>query len=101
MLTKSPAELPRSRARLAGGRSRQVRRTVRARSVAVPWVHGGGHTYALDWRSDRHLLAILTRCVEREREAREKGRSAWRGGELDERARRAGAQGHAGDVRRD
>jgi hypothetical protein len=101
MLTKSPATLPRSRDRLAGGRNRQIRRTVRARSVAVPWVHGDGDTYALAWRSDPHLLAILTRCAEREREALEKAQSDWRRDELDERTRRAGAQSHAGDIRRD
>ena len=101
MLTKSPDELLRSRDRLAGGRSRQMRRIVRARSVAVPRVHRCGDTDALDWRSDPHLLVILARCAEREREAREKGQFAWRGGELDERTRRAGAQVDAGDVRRD
>lgn len=101
MLTNSPAELLRSRERLTGGHSRETRQTVRARSVAVPRVHLGGDIDALDWRSDPHLLAILTRCAEREREAREKGQSAWRSGELDERARRVGAQSHAGDIRRD
>jgi len=101
MLTKSPAEPLRSRDRLTGGRSREPHQTVRARAVAVPWVHRGGDTDALDWRSDPHLLAILTRCAEREREAREKGQSAWRSGELDERTRRAGAQSYAGDIRRD
>jgi hypothetical protein len=50
MRTKSPAELLRSRDRLAGGRSRETRRTVRARSGAVLGVHRSGDTYALDWR---------------------------------------------------
>jgi hypothetical protein len=99
MLTKSPAEPLRSSDRLAGGRSREMRQTVRARSVAVPRVQRGGDTDALDWRSDPHLLAILTRCSEREREARENGQSDWRGDELDERARRVGAQSHAGEIR--
>ena len=92
MLTKSPAELLRSLDRLAGGRRRETRQT--ARSVAVPRMHRGGDTYALAWRSDPRLLAILTRCAEREREAREKGQSAWRGDELAERAWRAGAHPH-------
>jgi len=94
MLTKSPAELVRSRNRLAGARSRGTRQDVRVRSVAIPRVQRGGDTYALDWRSDPHLLAILARAVKREREAREKGRFAWRRDELDQPARRAGARPH-------
>ena len=71
MLTKSPAELFRSRDRTAVAPSRETRLDVRVRSVAVPRVHRGGDTDALDWRSDPHLLAILARGVKREREARE------------------------------
>ena len=71
MLTKSPAELLRSRDGLAGARSPETRRDVRVRPVAIPRVHRGGDTDALDWRSDPHLLAILARGVKREREARE------------------------------
>ena len=72
MRTKSPAELRRSRYRPAGARSRETRRHVRARPVAVPRAHIGGDTDALDWRSDRHLLAILARGAKRERDARER-----------------------------
>jgi hypothetical protein len=71
MITKSPAELRRSRDRPAGARSRETRQDARVRSVAVPRAHIGGDTDALDWRSDPHLLAILARGVKREREARE------------------------------
>jgi len=73
MLTKSPAELRRSRDRPAGARSRETRQDLGVGSVGVPRVHRGGDTDALDWRSDPHLLAILARAVKREREAREKG----------------------------
>jgi hypothetical protein len=72
MLTKSPAELRRSRDRPAA-RTRETRQDVRVRSLAVPRVHRGSDTDALDWRSDPHLLAILARGVKREREAREEG----------------------------
>jgi hypothetical protein len=72
MITKSPAELRRARDRPAGARSRETRQGVRVRSVGVPRARVGGDTDALDWRSDPQLLAILARCVEREREAREK-----------------------------
>jgi hypothetical protein len=92
MPTKSPAALRRSRDRPAGDRSRETRQDVRARSVAVPRVHRGGDTDALDWRSDPHLLAILARSVKREREAREKGQ--FRRDELDQPARRAGPRPH-------
>jgi hypothetical protein len=81
MLT-SPAELLRSRDRPAGRLSRETRQDVRVRSVAVPRVHRGGDTFALDWRSDPHLLAILARGVKREREAREKDLFRWRRDEL-------------------
>ena len=73
MLTKSSAELRRSRDRPAGARSRETRQDLGVGSVGVPRVHRGGDTDALDWRSDPHLLAILARAVKREREAREKG----------------------------
>jgi hypothetical protein len=92
MLTKSPAERPRSRDRRAGAR-RETRRGVRVRSVA-PGVHRGGDTDALDWRSDPHLLAILARAARRERAAREKDRFPWRRDELDQPARLAGARRH-------
>ena len=72
MLTKSPAELRRSRDRPAGARSRETRQDLGVGSVGVPRVHRGGDTDALDWRSDPDLLAILARGVKREREAREK-----------------------------
>ena len=73
MLTKSAAELRRSRDRPAGARSRETRQDLGVGSVGVPRVHRGGDTDALDWRSVPHLLAILARAVKREREAREKG----------------------------
>jgi hypothetical protein len=72
MPTKPPAELLRSHDRPSSARSRGTRQSFRARSVAVPRVHHGGDTDALDWRSDPHLLAILARRAKREREAREK-----------------------------
>ncbi len=75
MLTKSPAELRRSRERPASARSRETRQDVRARSVALARAPIGGDTDALDWRSDPHRLAILARGVKREREAREKDNS--------------------------
>ena len=82
MLTKSPAELLRSREGPAGARSPETRQDVRARSGGVACVHRGGDTDALDWRSDPHLLAILARGVKREREAREKDQFPWRRDEL-------------------
>jgi len=94
MLTKSPAELLRSREGPAGARSPETRQDVRARSGGVACVHRGGDTDALDWRSDPHLLAILARGVKREREAREKDQFPWRRDELDQPARRAGARPH-------
>jgi hypothetical protein len=90
MIAKSPAELRRSRDRPAGARSRETRRDVRVRSAAVPRARIGGDTYALDWRSDPHLLAILARSVKRERKAREKDQS--RRDELDQPGRLAGAR---------
>ena len=93
MLTKSPAELRRSRERPAGARSPETRQDVRVRSVAVPRVHRGGDTDALDWRSDPHLLAILARGVKREREAREKDQFPWRRDELASQLE-AGARPH-------
>ncbi len=75
MLTKSvAAQLP-SRERPAG---REPRQDERVRSVAVPRVHRGGDTDALDWRSDPRLLAILARGAQRERKAREKDQFSWR-----------------------
>jgi hypothetical protein len=71
MLTKSPAELLRSRDRPVSPRNRETRRAIRVRSGAVLREHRGGDTDALDWRSDPHLLAILARAAKREREARE------------------------------
>ena len=62
----------------------------RVRSVAVPRAHLGGDNDALDWRSDPHLLAILVRGVNRDREAREKDQ--FRRDELDQPAWRAGAR---------
>ena len=94
MLTKSPAELLLSRDRLAGARSGEKRQDVRVRSFAVPRLHHGGDTDALDWRSDPHLLAILARGAKREREAREKDQFPWSRDELDQPARRAGARQH-------
>ena len=88
MITKSPAELRRSRDRPAGARSRETRQDVRARSVAVARVHRGGDTDALDWRSDPRLLAILARVAQRERSARGKDQFPWRRDELDQQARR-------------
>jgi hypothetical protein len=61
----------------------------RVRSVAVPRAHLGGDTEALDWHSDPHVLAILARRINREREAREKDQ--FRGDELDPPTWRAGA----------
>ena len=93
MLTKSPAELLRSREGPAGARSPETRQDVRARSGGVACVHRGGDTDALDWRSDPHLLAILARGVKRERAAREKDQFPWRREELT-RQREAGARPH-------
>ena len=90
MITKSPAELRGLGDRPAGARSRETRQDVRARSVAVPRAHIGGDTYALDWRSDPHLLAILARGVKCEREAREKDQ--FRRDELDQPPPRAPAR---------
>jgi hypothetical protein len=93
MLTKSPGELFRSRDRPAVARSRETRQDVRVRSVAVPRVHRGGATDALDWRSDPRLLAILARGVKREREARESDRFPWRRDELTSQPK-AGVRAH-------
>jgi hypothetical protein len=62
----------------------------RVRSVAVPRAPLDGDANALDWRSDPHLLAILTRGVNRDREARESDQ--FRRDELDQPASRAGAR---------
>jgi hypothetical protein len=62
----------------------------RVRCVAVPRAHLGGDTDALDWRADPHLLGILARGVNREREAPEKDQ--FRGDELDHPAWRAAAR---------
>jgi hypothetical protein len=93
MLTKSPAELRRSRGRPPSARSRETRQDVRARPVTSPRVHRGGDTDALDWRSDPHLLAILARGVKREREAREQDQFPWRRDELTSQLE-AGARPH-------
>jgi hypothetical protein len=92
MLTKSPAELLKSRDRLTGARGRETRQDVRVRSVAIPRVHRGGDTDALDWHSDPHLLAILARGAKRERETRERDQFPWPPDELDQPDRRAGAR---------
>jgi hypothetical protein len=63
---------------------------LRVPSVAVPRARLGGDTDALDWCSDPHLVAILARGVNREREAREKDQ--FRRDELDQPASRAGAR---------
>jgi hypothetical protein len=89
MVTKSPAELRGLRDRPAGARSRETRQDVRVRSAAVPRAHIGGDTDALDWRSDPHLLAILARCVKREREARERDQFPQRRDGLGQPALRA------------
>jgi hypothetical protein len=94
MLTKSRAAVLRPRDRPAGGRSRETRPDVQGGFVAVPRVHIGGDTDALDWRSDPHLLAILARGVKREREARGDDLFPQRRRELDQPARRAGARPH-------
>jgi hypothetical protein len=95
MLTKSRPELFRSRDRLAGARSPETRRGVRVADVAIPRMHRGGDTDALDWRSDPRLLAILARGVKREQEARENNQFPWLGDELDQPAPRAGARRHS------
>jgi hypothetical protein len=89
MITKSPAELRRSRDRPAGARSRETPQDVRVRSVDVPRARTGGDIDALDWRSDAHLLAILARGVKREREAHETDQFPWRRDELDQPALQA------------
>jgi hypothetical protein len=92
MLTKSPAELLRSRD-AAGARSREAGKDVRVRSVVLPRAHLGGDTDALDWRSDPDLPPILARRVKRKREAREKDQSPWRRDELTSQPK-AGARPH-------
>jgi hypothetical protein len=92
MLTKTPAAPLGSGDRPVGTRRRETDQGVRVRSAAVHRADVSGDTDALDWRSDPHLLAILARCAEREREAREKGRLAWRRDGLDRPARRAGGR---------
>src|SRR5437879_13439776 len=82
MLTNSPAKRLKSRDPPAGTR-RGMRQYVRVRPVAVPRVRRGGDTYALDWRSDPRLLAILARATRRELQVREEGQSLWRRAELD------------------
>jgi hypothetical protein len=83
MITKSPAERLLSRDPASGARRREMRKYVRVRPVAVPRVRHDGDTFALDWRSDPRLLAILVRAARRERLAREEGQSRWRRDELD------------------
>jgi hypothetical protein len=87
MVAKSPAKLLRSGDRLLGARSAERRRDVRVHDVAIPRVHRGGDTDALDWRSNPRLLAILARGVKREREARENNQFPWRRDELVQPAR--------------
>ena len=88
MLTKSPAERLQSRDPPAGDRRREMRQYAGVRSVAVPRLHRGGDTDALDWRSDPQLLAILARAANRARAAREKDQLPRRRDELDQQARR-------------
>jgi hypothetical protein len=96
MITKSPAEPLQSRDPPSGARRREMRQYVRVRPVAVPRVRRGGDTYALDWRSDPHLLAILARTARRERRAREEGQSRWRRAESNTEA-----HSHPQEVHRD
>jgi hypothetical protein len=49
--------------------SRGKRRRLEALTRSVAFT-GGGETYALNWRSDPRLLAILARTVQRELKAR-------------------------------
>src|SRR5437016_14027949 len=93
MLTNSPAKRLKSRDPPAGTR-RGMRQYVRVRPVAVPRVRRGGDTYALDWRSDPRLLAILARATRRELQAREEGQSLWRRAELDQPALQARRRRH-------
>jgi hypothetical protein len=62
----------------------------RVRSVAVPRAHLGGDNDVLEWRSDPHVVAILARGANGEREARDKNQ--FRGDELDQPAGRAGTR---------
>jgi hypothetical protein len=94
MTTKSPAERLQSRDSPSGARRREMRQDARVRSVAVPRGHRGGDTYALDWRADPHLLAILARSARRELRARELGQSRWRRAELGEPALQADRRRH-------
>jgi hypothetical protein len=94
MLTKSPAERLQSRDPPSGARRRGMRQYARARPVGVPRVRRGGDTYALDWRSDPRLLAILARAARRELQAREEGQSLWRRTELDQPALQARRRRH-------
>jgi len=94
MITKSPAERLQSRDPPSGARRREMRQYARVPSVAVPRGHRGGDTYALDWRAEPHLLAILARATRRELQARELGQSRWRRAELDQPALQAGRRRH-------
>jgi hypothetical protein len=95
MITKSPAERLQSRDPPSGARRREIRQYVRVRPVAaVARVRRGGDTYALDWRADPHLLAILARAARRQLQARELGQSRWRRAEPDEPALQAGRRPH-------
>lgn len=89
MLTQSPAERLQSRDPPARTRSGGMRRYARVRNVVVPRVQRGGDTDALDWRSDRRLMAILARVAQRERAAREKGQFSARRVGLGQPALRA------------
>jgi hypothetical protein len=73
----------------AGVRGGETRQDARSGSVAVARANIGGDTDALDWRSDPHLLAILARGSNRERDAREY--DGFRSEELYPPGRRAGA----------
>jgi len=90
MLTKSAPERLQSRDPPSGARRRAMRQYARVRPVAAPRVRRGGDTYALDWRSDPRLLAILARATRRELQAREEGQSRWRRAELEQPALQAG-----------
>jgi hypothetical protein len=94
MITESPAGRLMSRDPASGARRREMRNYVQVRPVADPLVRRGGDTYALDWRSDPRLLAILARTARRERRAREEGQSRWRRDELDQPALQARRRRH-------
>jgi len=98
MITESTTERLLSRDPSSGDRRREMRKYVQVRPVADPRVRRGGDTYALDWRSDPHLLAILARAARRERRAREEGQSRWRRDELAQPALQARRHRHRAAV---